>query len=186
MELSRDRVEAGAEEYADEEALYAVEAEQLETLPRAFEAGEYGWRDAAWVVRWYYRRFLGAYPADRRRAVEDAFGENDYETIRAVLEDVIASSDDGERVDRLTDLAGVDVRIASAFLFFIEPDDYVVVGEREWRVLREAGELSEPYPDPPSVGDYEVYLSTCRSLVDRLDSDTWTLYRALWRLSGEA
>lgn len=182
MELTRSLVEAKAEEYAEEEPLYAVEAEQIETLPTAFDSGEFGWRDAAWVVRWYYRRYLGAFPDDRRRAAEDAFGENDFETIRAAIDDVLVAEDTGAKLDRITDLSGVDVPIGSAFLQFLDPDAYLVVGDREWAVLRAAGELSEPYPDPPAPAEYETYLGAARALADRYECDLWTLYRALWRL----
>lgn len=185
MELTDEVVESRAAEYEAEEALYAVEAEQVEGLPAAFASGNFGWRDAAWVVRWYYRRYLGDYPDERRRAAEDAFGGNDFGTVRAVLEDVVASTDDAECVRRLTDLEGVDVPVASAFLQFVDPDSYVVVGEREWAVLREAGELGEPYPDPPSVEQYLAYLDACRSVAERTGADLWTVYRALWRLYGE-
>lgn len=185
MEITRAVVEARAAEYADEEPLHAVEAEQVEGLPGAFASGSYGWRDAEWVVRWYYRRFLGGYPEERRRAAEAGFGENDYEAVRSAVTDALDASDDAGAVRRLTDLDGVDVPVASAFLMFADPGSYVVVGEREWAVLAAAGELAAPYPDPPSVAEYVAYLDACRSVADRVDCDLWTLYRALWRLHGE-
>lgn len=185
MELTPSLVRERAEAYADEEPLYAVEAEQVETLPGAFASGEFGWRDAAWVVRWYYRRYLGAYPDRRRREAEAAFGENDLETIRAAVADAIEAPDVAATLDRLTDLAGVDVPEASAFLQFLDPDAYLVVGDREWAVLRAAGELEGAYPDPPTAADYERYLDAARGVADRLDCDLWTLYRALWRLHRE-
>ena len=185
MELTRSLVERKAEEYRQREPLYAVEQEGIETLPDAFADGTFGWRDAEWVVQWYYRRFLGAYPDAERRRQEERFGENDFETVRSVLEDVASMDGVASRVDRLTELAGVDVPVASAFLLYVDPASYIVVGEREWGVLREAGELADPYPDPPSVAAYGAYLDRCRELGDRFDCDMWTLYRALWRLSSE-
>jgi hypothetical protein len=189
MELTRSLVESQAREYLEREPLYTVEAEQLETLPAAFESGEYGRRDAAWVVRWYYRRFLGGYPDDERREAEDRFWSNDFETVRDAIADATDtadtndSSDAAARISSLTELEAVDVPVASAFCMFIDPAKYVVVGPREWSTLRDADELSHSYPDPPSVPQYETYLERCRSLADRFDCDLWTLYRALWRLS---
>ncbi len=185
MELTHSVVQARAEEYQQEEPLYTVEQEQIDLLPKAFADGEFGWRDAEWVVRWYYRRFLGEFPNAERRELEEQFGRNDFETVRETIVTVASTPDLAERVDRLTALEGVDVQVASAFLFFVDPDAYVVLGEREWTVLREAGELDEPYPDSPSVADYERYLERCRSAADRLECDLWTLYRALWRLWKE-
>lgn len=182
MTLTRSTVTAAAAEYREREPLYAVEREQVRTLPAAFADGEFGWRDAEWVVRWYYRRYLGAYPDAERRTAEERFGENDFEEVREVIADVIAAESVSDRVDRLTDLAAVDVPVASAFLLFVDPEAYVVVGPREWAVLREAGELSAEYPGPPSVGEYVTYLDICRSVADRADCDLWTLYQAIWRL----
>ncbi len=184
VELSRAVVEREADGYRTEAPLYAVEREQVETLPSAFESGSYGWRDAAWVVRWYYRRHLGAYPDDRRRAAEAAFGENDFEAIRAALDAAASSPDVAGKVERLTELAGVDVGVASAFLFFGDPDAFVVVGDREWSALRDAGALAGAMPDPVTVDAYERYLEVCRDLGERFGCSLWTLYRALWRLSA--
>ncbi|QLK25662.1 hypothetical protein HYG81_16495 [Natrinema zhouii] len=183
MELTRSLVESQAREYRNREPLYAVEEENLETLPAAFESGEYGRRDAAWVVRWYYRRFLGDYPDDERRDAEERFRTNDFEAVRVAIADAVDASDATAGIDSLTALEAVDVPVASAFCMFIDPDEFVVVGPREWSTLRDADELPHPYPDPPSVSQYETYLERCRSLADRFDCDLWTLYRALWRLS---
>ncbi|WP_265112526.1 hypothetical protein [Halosolutus halophilus] len=182
MALTRSTVTTKADEYREREPLYAVEQEGIETLPAAFEAGEFGWRDVEWVVQWYYRRFLGSVPNAERREREERFGRNDFEDVRDALDDVTSAIDPADRIDRLTALDGVDVPIASAFLLFADPDACIVVGEREWTVLRDHGRLTDPYPDPPSVSEYWTYLETCRSLAERLDCDMWTLYRACWRL----
>ncbi|WP_408958883.1 hypothetical protein [Natrinema sp. 74] len=183
MELTRSLVESEAREYREREPLYGVERENLETLPTAFASGEYGRRDAAWVVRWYYRRFLGDYPDAERRAAEEAFWDTDFEAVRSAIADAVVATDAATGIDRLTDLEAVGVPVASGVLMFVDPDAYVVVGPREWAALRETGALSEPYPDPPSIREYETYLERCRALADRFDCDLWTLYRALWRLS---
>lgn len=185
MKLTASLVAEAAAAYADAEPLYPVEREQLDVFPRMVATGEFGWRDAEWVVRWYYRRYLGAYPHADRQAVEARFDENDFEAVRAALTDASEATDATAAVERLTTLRGVDVRIASAFLMFIDPERYVVVGDREWAVLRRADVLSDPYPDPPDVSAYRAYLDACRSLTDSFDCDHWTLYRALWRLWEE-
>lgn len=185
MNLTRAVVEAKANEYRDSAPLYAVERDHLEMLPEAFQSGDFDYRDAEWVVRWTFRRHLGAYPEGERRDHEDAYGDNDEAAIRAALADALAADDPDAAVARLTDLDGVDVRVASAFLFFAAPDDFAPVGEREWTVLHDAGVLSRPYPDSLTPSAYVDYLEACRSLTDRFDCDTWTLYRALWQL-GEA
>ena len=185
MELTRDRIEREAEAYEAEEPLYAVEQQHVDILPEMVRDGEFGWRDVEWVVQWYYRRYLGAYPGDERRTGEEAFRDNSFEDVLDRLAAAVEADDTAEKLRHLTALDGVDVPVGSAFLLFIFPDRYVVFGEREWGVLREAGEVEEPYPDPPSIEEYLVYDGVCRDLMEHFDADAWTLYRALWRL-GDA
>jgi len=183
MTLDRSRVESLASEYAETEPLYTVEAEGIETLPDAFSSDEYGWRDAVWVVRWYCRRSLGSGSDAARAAIEDEFETNEMSAVR----DAIAGAVEAESVDtafgELLTLTGVDVPVASAFLFYIDPSAYIAVGEREWTALSEAGELAEPYPDPPTTAEYGRYLESCRGLSKRYGYDLWSLYRALRRYS---
>lgn len=185
MRLTRTIIEEGAAEYVEEEPLYPVEQEAIETYPAAFFEGEFGWRDAEWVVQWYYRRHLGAHPDREGREGEARFGENDRGAVREAVLDAASADGLDERIDRLIELEGVDVGVASAFLQFIDPDRYVAVDGRTWGVLSRAGELDDPYPESVSVEDYHEFLDACRRVAEESDIDLWTLYRALWRLGGE-
>ncbi|MFB6102247.1 MAG: hypothetical protein ABEJ73_06735 [Haloplanus sp.] len=181
--LTRSVVDDLVAEYEQEEPFDLVEREHVETLPPAFAAGEFGRRDAEWVVQWYYRR--RSIPDAERRAAEDRFLENDHETVVDAITAAAAATTLDEKLDRLTGLIGVDVLVASAFLAFTQPDRYVAVGEREWRGLRAAGELAESMPDPVTPADYERYLDAVSAVARRIDRDGWTVYRALWRLGGD-
>lgn len=185
MDLTAETVGSAVERYPDVQPLSAVERDHLEMLPDAFADGDFGWRDAEWVVRWFYRRHLGAVPDTERRAAEDAYGENSLADVRAAVAAATEEEGVAERIGHLTALAGVDVPVAAAFLGFLDPARYLPVGRREWGALREAGELTAAYPDPPAVADYERYLATARAVADRCDCDPWDLYRALWVLSAE-
>ncbi len=184
MELTATLLEDKAEEYETQEPLYAVEQEQVEIVPETVRSGEYGWRDVEWVVQWFYRRHLGGYPDDVRRQREDAFRDNDFEEVLDTLAAVVESDSVRDRLRQLTTLDGVDVPVGSAFLLFLFPSRYVVVGERGWGVLHEAGELEQRYPDPPSLEEYLTYHEACRDILVQFDVDAWTLYRALWRLGA--
>lgn len=184
MELSRDLVEKKAAEYEDEEPLYAVEAESIETLGDAYRTGEYGWRDAMWVVRWYYRRYLGDYPDRNRRSAEKAFGENDFDSVREAIAGAASAGKVTAKLESLTALEGVDVPVASAFLMFLDPEAFIVIGDREWAVLADADHLSAPIPDTFTTDDYRRYLEVCRTLCGREGYGMWALYRAIWRLGG--
>lgn len=185
MELTRSLVKAKAREYRETEPLSAVEEEHVELLPKTLRDGQYGWRDAEWVIQWYYRRYLGAYPDDRRRAAEEAFRGNDFEDVRNALAEALDRDGIAGKLRRLEVLDGVDIPVASAFLMFAFPKRYVVLGDREWTVLKQASLLQKPYPDPPSVEEYMTYQRCCQGLLQRFDVDAWTLYRALWRLHAE-
>ncbi|MFB6107481.1 MAG: hypothetical protein ABEJ82_01410 [Haloplanus sp.] len=185
-ELTPARVEALVAEYEDREPFDTVEREQIATLPSALAAGDFGRRDAEWVVRWYYRRRSGDAPDAELRTAEEAFYDNDYESIADAIARASEASGLDDALAALTSLAGVDTAVASAFLAFLDPDRYLAVGPREWRALAAVGDLSGAYPESVSAADYRAYLDAARSAVDRLDCDLWDLYRALWRLEGDA
>ncbi|MFC6873244.1 hypothetical protein [Halobellus marinus] len=185
MELTADVVDEKVREYPSVQPLSTAEAEHIELLPDTFASGDYGWRDAEWVVQWYGRRFLGTIPNADRRAIEDAYDENDYEKVHDAITGAVAADGAAEKLSRLTDLAGVDVPVGSAFCQYIDPDNYVVIDERQWSVLQETGELDEAYPETPDVSDYERYLDAYRSVAERCDRDLWDLYRAVWVLGSD-
>ncbi len=185
MELTAERIAEKRGEYPAAQPLSTVEEEHREMLPETFASGDYGWRDAEWVVQWYYRRFLGAYPDSERRRVEETYGTNSFEDVRAAIAGAVGAEAMADKLESLTALEGIDVPVGSAFLQFIAPDRYIVVSGREWEVLRRTGEIGDDYPDPPTVPDYERYLETTRTLASRRDCDLWGLYRALWVLGTD-
>lgn len=185
MELIRTLLTEKAAEYADEEPLYPVEEEAIETYPAAFTKGEFGFRDAEWVVQWYYRRFLGAYPEKEHREGEKLFGENNREVVQNAVTDAANEAELEARIDRLRGLEGVDIGVASAFLQFIDPDRFLALDGRTWGALCETGELDGPYPESPSIEEYREFLEICRRVAGELDTDLWTLYCALWRIGAE-
>ncbi|MGM0448501.1 MAG: hypothetical protein ACQERM_09680 [Methanobacteriota archaeon] len=193
MDLSESTLRDRAREYAAAEPLYDVERQHVETVPKTFAGDEYGRRDAQWVVRWYFRRYLGEYPDRERREREAAFRDNEFDDVIDALDAaagaVGTNTDDSPdldaALDALTALDGVDVAVASAFCQFLAPSRFVAIDRRTWVVLAAAGELDAPYPDPPSSADYRRFDDACRAVTDRTGVDAWTLYRALWRSYSE-
>lgn len=182
MELTAAQVNSLAEKYMSVEPLAAVEQEHIEMLPETFAGEEYGRRDVEWVVQWYFRRYLGAYPDRARRDAEERFRDNDFSTVLETLASVADNRDDtAENLQQLCELAGIDVPVASAFLQFTHPDRYVALDSRLWEILRECDELDGPYPEEPSIETYRRFDDACQRLTERFDVDPWTLYRALWR-----
>jgi hypothetical protein len=206
MDLSESTVRDRARAYAETEPLYDVERQHVETVPKTFAGDEYGRRDAQWIVRWYFRRYLGEYPDRERREREDAFRDNDFGDVIDALGAAVdalgagdpegdAHADEGRDLDAPTDedcdldaalsaltaLDGVDVAVASAFCQFLAPSRFVAIDRRTWAVLAATDELDGDYPDPPSAADYRRFDDACRAVMARTGVDAWTLYRALWR-----
>jgi len=185
MNLTADVVADRSRAYPEVQPFSMVEDEHRELLPRMFADGDYGWRDPEWVVQWYGRRFLDGFPNRDRRALEDAYGDNDYEDVHDAISAAVDADTAAGMLSHLTELDGVDVPIGSAFCQFIDPERYIVVDERQWRVLREAGELDADYPEPPTVAEYGQYLDAYRAVTERCECSVWELYRALWVLGQD-
>lgn len=205
MELTPDDVERLVEEYRSEEPLYPVEQEGVETLPDAFRAGEYGPRDAEWVVRWYFRRYLGEYPHDERSAIEERFADVEMGRVKAAIAEAVEAIDgaDGEAdtspsggdptktgyaeaLAALTELPAVDVRVGSAFLMFLDPDTFSPIGDREWEAMRELSTIDDSFPSEPTIEDYGRYLEAVHETRDRLETSVRALYMAIWRSREES
>ncbi|WP_435095250.1 hypothetical protein [Halorubrum sp. N11] len=197
-----NRVADHVEAYRESAPFYPVEAEAIESLSDAFRAGEYGKRDVEWVVRWYFRRAVTDIDHEERRAVEEAVSDVEPRELRGAMWDAIDALD-GEAgdpshhhaLDALTGIPGVDAAVASALLWFLDPDAYFVVGEREWAVVAALTGDSAPgpgpdldgsYPEPMTVDAYDRYLDAVGGLSDRLDVDHWHLYMVIRSVYAEA
>ena len=88
-------------------------------------------------------------------------------------------------MDVLTKLDGVQVRMASAILLFVNSDRFTVLDWRAWDVLHENGYLPDELPDDPTVEDYLLYLGACWAIANEYDVSLRTLDMALWALGGD-
>ena len=147
--------------------------ERLETLPEAFTDGSWSMEDLEWIVRWKSSRSIGY------------FERNDREDVTQHVNDALAADSVSEKVDILSELDGVQVRMASAILLFVNPDRFTVLDWRAWDVLHENGYLPDEMPDDPAVEDYLLYLGACWAIANEYDVTLRTLDRALWALGGD-
>jgi hypothetical protein len=194
------RVADHVEAYRESAPFHPVEAEAIGSLAEAFRAGEYGKRDVEWVVRWYFRRAVTDIDHEERRPVESAVSDAEPRELRGAMWDAIDALDDEigdpphhRALDALTQIPGVDTEVATALLWFLDPDEYLVVGEREWAVVaaltddaRLDADLDDAYPEPMTVDAYDRYLDAVRELADRLGVDHWRLYMVIRRIHAEA
>lgn len=175
MGLDRELIVSKADEYmeiASDERYQEEEPRQLERLPEAFENGTWTWDDLEWIVRWKTHRSIGY------------FRRNNRDRVSEVIEEVVETSSTRRKVDSLGELSGIQVKMASAFLLFMDPDEYTVMDSRAGRVLTNEGYLSSTVSASPSIDEYIQYLRVCQELADRFDVDLRSLDRALWVLGG--
>ena len=91
-----------------------------------------------------------------------------------------------EALDALTRLPGVDLAVGSALLWFLAPERFFVVGDREWEVVAALTDLDDAYPESMTVDAYDRYLGAVRGLAAELDVDHWELYLVVQRVHAEA
>lgn len=174
MGLDRRLIISKAEEYfeiASEERYQKEEPNQLQRLPTAFENGTWDWEDLEWIVRWKSPRPI------------KHFQSNDRDTVDDLIAKVVEAGSTQRKLDLLTDLSGVRVKMASAFLLFMDPKRYTVIDSRAGSVLTREGYIPSN-PDDPSIEEYINYLDVCRGLADEYEVELRTLDRALWVLGG--
>lgn len=120
------------------------------------------------VCRWKTPRSGPRVAANTAKEIADATGR------------ALATSDEGQRMTALLELAGVGVPTASTLLFFAFPDDYPILDVRALESLGVNERSSYP------VKFWLAYLATCRELASRHQVSIRTLDKALWQYSKEA
>jgi thermostable 8-oxoguanine DNA glycosylase len=173
MTLSQELLEEQEVAYEAEENRYAEEMERIETLPSAFTEESWSMEDVEWIIRWKSSRSIGY------------FERNDREDVTQHVNDALTADSVSEKVDILSELDGVQVRMASAILLFVNPDRFTVLDWRAWDVLHENGYLPDEMPDDPTVEDYLLYLGACWAIANEYDVSLRTLDMALWALGGD-
>ena len=177
--LGPQRLRDAAATYDEREPFERVEQERLDTLPDAFADGSYLWKDAEWVVRWYARRPLDG----RHQAREARFRDNAMAAIESAIDAAQAADDPVDAVNAMIALDGVDVPVASAFLYFMDPERFIPASAHTWRLLAGAGLLAHDWPDAVTPSDYVRFLEACRSLASTTGISLVEVERGLWQLA---
>lgn len=180
--LEPEALQAALDRYPRHAGFARVEDDRLATLPAAFGDGSYLWKDAEWVVRWYCRRPLAGHDRD----AEEAFRSNDMDAIRAAIDGLDDAEDLGAKLRRLTALDGVTVAVASAFLQYVDPEQFAAIDERAWGGLGRTDALSTPYPAPVTGAAYRRFLDALREVADGTGLAAVETARALVVLDVEA
>lgn len=172
MELTSRLIRETARAYPKQDGVdFEEEERQLELLPVAFAEGSWRWEDLEWLVDWKSRRAAGY------------FEDNDPQFAEEILDQAIEARGIVEKVETLTELKGVGVPMASAFLVFMDPTAYTVLDVRAWESLAAVGHIDTELSETPTIDQYLTYLGVCHPLANEFEVELRTLDRALWVLS---
>ncbi len=124
------------------------------------------------ILQWKLR---GQYA--RLRHVID---RNTGEQIRVITRDALTCVHEDKdyelelRVDKLCELHSVAVRVASAVLALVYPEEYAVIDSRNWRQVFPEEETNF------SISDYKRYMREMRRLSKELDWPVQEVDHAIW------
>lgn len=155
------RIDDLAEQYG-----YAEDKEALKAGRRIL-AGEYGIENLKIIVRWKSARPIRWIEGNNAKTIVDALGfaASKNANVKAAIE-------------KLDDLYGVGIPMASAILTMMHPKVYTII---DVRALEALGVV-----DWPNTSDfYEAYLRKCRELAKQHGKSLRTLDRALWQWSKD-
>lgn len=179
MNLNRQLLEQQERVYAKMEGRYDEELQRLETLPEAFEQGTWSWDDLEWIVQW---KMTGLPFVNK---VLDDFKTNKKAFTNSQITRAVDAPRPEKKLAHLIELNGVAERMGTAFLLFMNPEQYTVLDWKAWSVLYNNGYLHYQMPDKPSIGDYQLYLGACWTLANEYNVSLRTLDMALWTLGGK-
>jgi hypothetical protein len=145
---------------------YAGDSEPLDAGKRILD-GDYSIENLKVIVRWKSARPIRWIEKNDASAVSSAlkFAASKDATVKAAIE-------------KLDDLYGVGIPMASAILTMMHPSVYTII---DIRALDALG--VEDWPNTSAF--YEAYLGRCREIAMRHDRSLRTLDRALWQWSKE-
>ena len=108
--------------------------------------------------------------------------KNDPDYVEEVTRVSFTTKNEKLRLEVLTLLNGVDVRMASAILQFCFPDLYTVMDWRAWESLRNLGKISGKIEDTYEC--YKKYNDVCQEIAKQFHVSLRALDKALWQWKG--
>lgn len=108
--------------------------------------------------------------------------KNDPNYVEEVTRVSFTTENEKLKLEALTLLDGVDVRMASAILQFCFPDLYSVMDWRAWESLKNLGKIGRKIEN--TYGCYKKYNDVCREIAKQFHVSLRTLDKALWQWKG--
>jgi hypothetical protein len=107
---------------------------------------------------------------------------NDPAFVEEVTRASFSASNEKLKLEVLTLLEGVNIRMASAILQFCFPQRYVVMDWRAWESLRAAGKIKGEIED--AFECYKQYNDMCQRISKQFGVSLRELDKALWQWKG--
>ncbi len=112
--------------------------------------------------------------------------KNDEQYVRDVTQISLSSKNEKLKLEVLTILNGVGIRMASTILFFCYPKRYTVMDYRAWNSLKAFGKIEGNIDDNDVFEGWLRYNEECRKIADKCNVSLRTLDKALWMYNGGA
>jgi hypothetical protein len=111
-------------------------------------------------------------------------GKNDPDYVKEVTRLSFVTNNEKLRLEILTLLNGVNIRMASAILMFCFPEKYTVMDWRAWKSLQKLGDLESEILD--TYESYKIYNEKCKKIAGCYSVSLRLLDKALWQWKGGA
>ena len=106
-------------------------------------------------------------------------------TVQSLMHDLVVARRPEDKVEVLTQIDGIGIRVASAVLAVCYPSQFTVLDYRAWDTLSRSKVEGLPGSIPSTPAAYVRYCEACIDLADRQGISLRDLDRALWARSWE-
>jgi hypothetical protein len=175
MILNKTWIEDWAKKYDDEynkkerlQEITIFESIKKIESPPSYLTKEIVWKIAEW----------------KAARVKGHVNKNDDQFIKDVTQVSLTTKNERLRLEVLTLLNGVKIRMASAILFFCYPKRYTVMDYRAWNSLKELGKIDGQIDD--TFEGWQKYNEVCKEIAQQNSVSLRTLDKALWKYNGGA
>lgn len=110
--------------------------------------------------------------------------KNDGEYVKEVTQVSLSTKNEKLKIEILTLLNGVQIRMASAILFFCLPEQYTVMDYRAWDSLKALDKINGEISD--TFECWQKYNEICQEIAKQNGVSLRELDKALWQYQGGA
>ena len=116
--------------------------------------------------------------------VKGYVNKNDEQYVKEVTQVSLSTKNEKLKIEILTLLKGVQIRMASTILFFCFPEQYTVMDYRAWDSLKALDKINGDIGD--TFECWQKYNEICREIAKQNGVSLRKLDKALWQYQGGA